>query len=465
MRRIERYLVHERIAEGGMASVFLGTLRGEGRFKRPVAIKEMQPHLARQAEFRDMFLDEARTVSRIRHANVVSTLDVLSQGDELFLVMEYVHGPTLAHLLRAVVSAGETIPLDVAVRVLIDVLAGLQAAHDATRADGSPLGVVHRDVSPHNVLLDADGRALVMDFGIATAADRSHSTKTGEVKGKAAYMAPEQARATGVDRRADVWAAGVVAFELFTLTRPFGTGSLAEVLSRSLFEPAPPLGSLREDAPGALEAAVAVALSKEPEARFASARDFADALEAAVAPASHAKVGEWVKAHSAELLASRDAAVARALAAEEAATTSVTLAETPPTSRSRAPFVAAAGIVFLLGVGATVWGLSRPSPTPALVAISPSLASAPPSAPASTTSAATAPASAPPLASTTPTSPVVASRPSAKPLASSVASAASNAASAVSSAAPKRPCCIRIGETMQRYAFADCVDNCPPGTP
>src|SRR5580700_10113505 len=210
---VGRYALHHEIASGGMATVHIGRLLGPVGFARTVAIKRLHAHMARNPEFVAMFLDEARLAARIRHPNVVSTLDVVATEGELFVVMEYVPGDSLARLLHAAREAGEPVPLPVAASIMVDVLHGLHAAHEASDERGQPLGLVHRDVSPHNVLVGTDGAAHVIDFGIAKAAGRAQVTREGQLKGKLAYMAPEQLKGgTGgskVDRRADVFGAAV----------------------------------------------------------------------------------------------------------------------------------------------------------------------------------------------------------------------------------------------------------------
>ena len=468
-RRIDRYLLHERIAEGGMASVWLGTTRADDGSVRVVAIKEMQAKLAHQTTFRQMFLDEARTISRVRHPNVVETFDVLTVDDELFLVMEYVDGPTLSEIVVATAARGEQVPTDIGVRFLVDLLGGLEAAHTATSADGRPLGIVHRDVSPHNVLVGRDGRAKVADFGVAMAADRGHRTATGEVKGKAGYMAPEQARSEKVDARADVYSAGIVAFELFALAPPFGSGAMAEVLARVLFEPAPPLSDLRADVPIALEAVVAVALSKDPAARFPAARDFAEALVAAVPPASAERVASWMSAHFVSLFAEREALVARARATSSA-TPGAHESNLEPLARTKtsrsARFVVFALLLsaFALVVGAKL--SSRDASPTGVATASMGIGSSSPSPSVLARTSSSGAAAIAPVAS-------VESLPKAAPAASQIATTARAASPKPSvprptpsvEPSPTRPCCLKIGSNYQRYAFGNCVDNCPPGTP
>jgi serine/threonine-protein kinase len=202
IRVVGRYALHDEIAAGGMATVHIGRLLGPVGFSRTVAIKKLHARIIRD-RFVSMFLDEARVAARVRHPNVIGTLDVVALAGELFLVMEYVHGETLARLMRAVRDAGQSIPVPIIAAVMIGVLDGLHAAHEATNDRGEPLTLVHRDISPHNILVGTDGISRVLDFGIAKAAGRVQTTRDGQLKGKLSYMAPEQIHGN-VDTRTDV---------------------------------------------------------------------------------------------------------------------------------------------------------------------------------------------------------------------------------------------------------------------
>ncbi|HSQ67748.1 MAG TPA: serine/threonine-protein kinase, partial [Polyangiaceae bacterium] len=211
-RVIGRYVLCDAIASGGMATVHLGRLLGPVGFSRTVAIKRLHPHFARDPEFVAMFLDEARLAARIRHPNVVSTLDVVVLQGELFVVMDYVHGEALSKLIRA----NGAVPPPIAASIIAGVLYGLHAAHEAKTDDGAPLHIVHRDISPQNVLVGVDGSARVVDFGVAKAVGRLQTTREGALKGKIAYMSPEQISTDSVDRRTDIYAASVVLWEMLT---------------------------------------------------------------------------------------------------------------------------------------------------------------------------------------------------------------------------------------------------------
>src|SRR5690349_19226664 len=204
---VGRYALFEEIACGGMAAVHVGRLVGPVGFSRTVAIKRLHPQFAKDPEFVTMFLDEARLAARVRHPNVVPTLDVVASQGELFLVMEYVQGEAFARLLHVTKQNGQRIPRDIVCSVLVAVLHGLHAAHEAKSERGEPLGIVHRDVSPQNILVGVDGIPRVLDFGIAKAIGRYQQTGQGVIKGKLGYMPPEQVRGEAIDRRADLYAA------------------------------------------------------------------------------------------------------------------------------------------------------------------------------------------------------------------------------------------------------------------
>jgi serine/threonine-protein kinase len=273
-----RYQLLHVIATGGMATVYLGRALGKAGFERVVAIKCCHPHLRDDEEFATMFMDEARLAARIHHPNVVSTLDV-GEGDALYLVMEYVEGDRLSGLIKAASKKGQRVPVPVAARLMIDLLSGLHAAHELHDAQGAPLHIVHRDVSPQNVLVGVDGVARITDFGIAKAEARATVTREGQVKGKMSYMAPEQVSSSNVTRRADIYAAGVVFWETLTGRRLFRADSDAETLNLVLHGVVPGPSAVAPDVPPEVDAIVRRALERDPEKRFATAEEFAEALE------------------------------------------------------------------------------------------------------------------------------------------------------------------------------------------
>lgn len=331
---VGRYAIHDEIASGGMASVHLGRLLGPVGFNRTVAIKRMHPHIAKDDDFVSMFIDEARLAARVRHPNVVQTLDVVQAEGELLLVMEYVHGAQLSLLLRLSHRASSPVPLGIGAAIVAGMLRGLHAAHEATDERGVALELVHRDVSPHNVMVGVDGVARVIDFGVAKAVGRLQHSNSGQLKGKAPYMAPEQIRGLGVTRRVDIFAAGVVLWETLAGKRLFQADNDAAIIGQILSYDVPPPSTLVPTIPPALDAVVQRALERNPARRFPTAREMAQALEASVPIASPAEIGEWVETIAAAELAKRTRMVATvesatALTPAAESTVRVALAEPP----------------------------------------------------------------------------------------------------------------------------------------
>ncbi len=310
-RILGRYALYEPIASGGMATVHFGRLLGPVGFARTVAIKRLHAQFAQDPEFVSMFLDEARLAARIRHPNVVPTLDVVALDGELFLVMEYVQGEPLGALLKATRKAGRKVPIPYAVAIISGALRGLHAAHEAKDEQGEPLGIVHRDISPQNILVGVDGAPRVLDFGVAKAAGRLQVTRQGQIKGKIAYMPPEQIHGTASDRRTDVYAAGAVLWETLTGVKLFQGDSDIAVFAKVMEGKVLPPSQLAPGVPAALDAIVMRALAKSPEDRFEDAREMARALESVVPLVATAEIGEWVEATAAEHLATRTQTVSR----------------------------------------------------------------------------------------------------------------------------------------------------------
>ncbi len=275
-RIVGRYALFDAIASGGMASVHLGRLMGPVGFSRTVAIKRLHETFATDPEFVAMFMDEARLAARIRHPNVVPTLDVVALERELLLVMEYVSGESLSLLLKRARTEKRPTPIPVVVDILIDTLSGLHAAHEATNEKGEPLDIVHRDVSPQNILVGTDGVARLLDFGVAKAVGRMHETRAGQVKGKIRYMAPEQITGKGVTRTADIYAASIVLWEAVTGKRLFTGDTDAEVMFRVLEGKVDPPSRHRPDVPRALDEIILRGLSPKPSDRFATAQENGD---------------------------------------------------------------------------------------------------------------------------------------------------------------------------------------------
>lgn len=278
--RIGRYDVLLPIASGGMGTVYLARATSIGGFEREVALKLIHSHLRDNASFAGDLVEEAKLTVRIRHPNVVSVIDVGEDPFGIYLVMDYVEGDTLAGLhKRAVASTERELPVRIGLKLLMDALTGLHIAHELKDPAGNPTGLVHRDFSPQNILVGVDGIGRLTDFGIAKAATRISDTSTGIIKGKIAYMAPEQARGAAIDRRTDIWAAGVVAWQIIA-GRKLYSGQENEVatLLKIASEPPPRLRDVKPDVPALFDEAVARALTMDPSQRWPSAQAFKQGL-------------------------------------------------------------------------------------------------------------------------------------------------------------------------------------------
>ncbi len=303
-----------------MASVWLARLVGKHGFEKLVAVKTILPDRAEDPHFRRMFLDEARIASGIDHANVAHILDLGEQEDLLYLVMEWIDGDSLSKLHRAAEKRGRRIPLGVVLRVLADASSGLHAAHELKDASGRSLSVVHRDVSPQNILVSSQGNAKLIDFGIAKAVDRLTQTIASSgpsLKGKIGYMAPEQAMGQDLDRRTDVWALGAVLYFLLSGAAPFaGPNDVATLYELTRGKPAPPLPA---HVPDPVHALVTQLLAHDPAARPQTASDVQRRLEQLMvtcgALTTTADVARYVEEQLAERADARRKAVSMALEA------------------------------------------------------------------------------------------------------------------------------------------------------
>lgn len=278
-----RYEVVGTLARGGMAEILLARARGPEGFARAVVLKRILPHLAKNPRFRTMFLDEARVMAGIHHSNVVNVHELHEEGDELWLVMDYLEGESLASVIRAAVGDSRALPAGLMAFVVAEACAGLHAAHEAKGPDGSPLGLVHRDVSPQNLFLTYDGHVRLLDFGIAHAAGRGTETEAGQIKGKFAYMSPEQCRGQVLDRRSDVFALGIVLFEATTQRRLFMRDSDMQTMRAVCKEPIADPTEEVDGYPAALAAVVRRALLRDRAQRFESAQAMEQALRSALA--------------------------------------------------------------------------------------------------------------------------------------------------------------------------------------
>jgi eukaryotic-like serine/threonine-protein kinase len=307
-KSLGRYAIYDQIGAGGMATVHLGRMRGALGFALTVAVKRLLPAYVKVRPFVEMFVDEARLSARVRHPNVVPIFDVVAEDRELFLVMEYVPGVTLADLLALASEKGERLPPRVATGILCGALEGLHAAHEAKSERGEPLGLVHRDVSPQNILVGADGIARVLDFGVAKAAGRVHASAEGTLKGKIQYMAPEHLAANITSRASDIYSAAVVLWEALTGRRLFQVDTMKELVEQRLLDDVEPPSKIVPDLPRAIDAIIRRATAQVPEARFATAREMSAAIEEAL-PGAPSEVSAWVQRVAAEELASRAAVV------------------------------------------------------------------------------------------------------------------------------------------------------------
>ncbi|HEY8076150.1 MAG TPA: serine/threonine-protein kinase [Labilithrix sp.] len=368
---VGRYAIYGPLAAGGMATVHLGRLVGPIGFARIVAVKRMRSDFLADPELVARFVDEARISGRIKHPNIVAVNDVVATADELLLVMEYVHGETLARLG----APANEMPAPIAAAIVRDALLGLHAAHEAKDEHGTPLGIIHRDVSPQNVIVGVDGVARVLDFGVAKAIGRSQVTREGHVKGKLSYMAPEQLTSHAT-QSSDTFAAAVVLWEALTGESLFRGDTDAETVGKLLSRDIPKPSKVKPELGTAYDDVVMKALARLPPARYASAKEMATALGRVVDLPDAAAIGEWVAEVARDRLAEREALVAavessRAVVPSEAPTIPAieptdtrfdaeTKATAPVAARGRALWfgVAAAGAAAVVGVTLAVTRLS-----------------------------------------------------------------------------------------------------------
>ncbi|HUB09378.1 MAG TPA: serine/threonine-protein kinase, partial [Myxococcales bacterium] len=277
-----RYLLLRKIAAGGMAEIFLAKQTGPGHFERSLVIKRILPHLAQDPKFVGMFLDEAALAAQLSHPHIAQLFDFGEVDGAYYLALELVRGPDLAAVIDASQRLGHPPPVEISVRIATQMLEALQYAHGAADEQGKPLNLVHRDISPQNVLVSATGAVKLIDFGIAKATSAMQHTETGMVKGKFTYMAPEQLRGKPLDGRCDQYAAALVLYEMLTLQLALqgeGPAAIANALEARIR----PIEELRPDLPADLVAALARALRRDREERFRDCAEFGAALEAVLA--------------------------------------------------------------------------------------------------------------------------------------------------------------------------------------
>jgi serine/threonine-protein kinase len=279
-QQIGKYQLIHKLATGGMAEVFLAKAAGPMGFEKLCVLKRILPHLATEPTFVDMFLSEARLAAQLNHPNVVQIFDFGEAEGTYFIAMEYIDGPNLREMIRRASGVSLSLPIAFCARVVSSACEGLAFAHDfKDPATNLPMNIVHRDISPDNLLLSRQGAVKVVDFGIAKAAGQSPHTQTGVLKGKLAYMSPEQLRNEPLDRRADVYALGVVLYELLTGLKPFMATSEAGMVQAILFELQVPAVQRRPDVPEGLQRILAKALAKERERRYPDCAAFQADLE------------------------------------------------------------------------------------------------------------------------------------------------------------------------------------------
>ena len=381
----DKYEIIRRLAVGGMGEIFLARQRGVAGFDRLVILKSLLPDLAEQAGFIDQFLDEARVAATLNHPNIVSIYEVGAWQGVYFIAMEYINGDAVSQLTSGLAKQGQVLPVPVAARIIHDAALGLDHAHQATDPMGQPLNIIHRDVTPQNIMVRIDGVTKVVDFGVARAANRATRTATGVVKGKIPYMPPEQLIGTGeLDQRADQWALGVVLWELLAGCRLFKAENDALIMNKILREPIPPPDSMAEAVPPQMSAVVMRMLERDRTKRFDRLRDVVDALhvyldsvsqtssQGAVADFMQRVAGAHIRERVADLTPSKPGNFVLKLKAPEA--------DGPQTVTSgavrkgRLPWLLAAGgpVIAIVGVALALWQpWKAPPPPPAGLASPP----------------------------------------------------------------------------------------------
>lgn len=454
-RRLGAYVLGRRIGAGGMATVFAARQTGPRGVGRVVAVKVMSTALAGDAVLQEAFVREATLATRIEHPNVVRTYEVGEVDGEIFIAMELVLGQTLSALQKSVGAA----PIAVALRIVSDVARGLHAAHELRDADGAPLGVVHQDVTPHNVIVGYDGVSKLLDFGVARV-QATDGSRTEHIRGKPAYLAPEQLELGRIDRRTDIFSLGIVLYELLTGKRCFSLdGSMTRAILARVNDEVRDVRDTRPDVPAAVAAVVAKAMRLNPDERFQTAEELRRAVSAAraecsIEDADDAIVGDWVSASSTLPWTLRDLehelAGAESFESELARVADMPTLQDPVTDRERphrrraALLGAIASGAMALVVAGVLAGRGRREPSPADVAsAAPSLGVAGPFAPeAASPAASIAPPSEPASATANaptalPAAPKLArARASAAPVDAAPPASASAPAPASASAAP-----------------------------
>ncbi len=311
--RIGRYELIQRLAVGGMAEIYLARATGIEGFEKLVVLKRILPQYANSREFVTMFLDEARLSATLQHPNIAQVYDIGQFEDSYFFTMEFIRGEDVRTILKAAVAERKRVPLANALTIIAGAAAGLHAAHEKRTIDGEPLNIVHRDVSPSNVLVSYDGGVKLVDFGVAKAAQRQSKTQAGTLKGKVSYMSPEQCRGKPLDRRSDIFALGILLFEMTTHRRLFKGESEFDIMMKIVNEDVPPPSKTFPKYPPALEKILMRALARDRENRYSSAQEMQVDLEefarAHGLGLSAVSLGQYMRETFVERMRQQDAAV------------------------------------------------------------------------------------------------------------------------------------------------------------
>jgi serine/threonine-protein kinase len=316
-----KYRLIAKLATGGMGEIFLARLKGVAGFEKLVVIKRLLPHLAEDAHFVTMLLDEARIAARLSHPNVCEVYDLGEVDGQFYIAMEYLEGVSCSQVLQRARKEGRWLDIRLAAAVLIQACEGLHHAHELTDRNGGDIGLVHRDISPSNLFLTTTGLVKVLDFGVAKSRNALARTHTGALKGKYAYMSPEQVMAQPIDRRSDIFSLGIVFWEMLTTQRLFWRESEFLMFQAIAEEEIPPVTKHRENIPEAVAETVQRALARDQAARFGTARDLAEAIRAAVQTlggvVSNSKLGDYVKTRFEESIRERREVVSQAAGGED----------------------------------------------------------------------------------------------------------------------------------------------------
>ncbi|MBI3179009.1 MAG: serine/threonine protein kinase, partial [Deltaproteobacteria bacterium] len=281
-----KYDLLHRIAVGGMGEIFYAKIGGVEGFEREVAIKKMLPHLSEDRNFIDMLIKEAKLTVLLHHPNIVQVYDLAKEGKDYFIAMEYVPGVTVGSLLEQAHRAGKHLPYEIAVYITMQILRGLAYAHDLRGPDNQPMNLLHRDITPQNILVTKSGWVKITDFGIAKARNEISTTSPGMIKGKLGYIAPEQLAGQNPDQRVDIFCAGIVCWEALATRRLFKGTDEVDTFRLIAEAYVPPLAGIRADVPESIEETLRGALTKRPEDRYKTADEFYDALNQAIFPST-----------------------------------------------------------------------------------------------------------------------------------------------------------------------------------